>query len=225
MSRNISVKHPTRQYIIEQLSQHDERRFTELRPPRVDTNSVAYHLGVLVDAGIVDQLEETYALGAAGVPYARELHARGSEAAPLRPGVEIWFVVQNSDGDILIQQRTEQPFIGTWSLPYGAVESSDVSLEAAASRIARKLFANSPQATHAGDCYVRVGAEGAPAVATLVHAFRFNSDNLVLAEGLRWARPHKVGYEKLTPGVEDVMARTFFLDPFFFEEFRAKWRD
>jgi len=38
-----------------------------------------------------------------------------------------------------------------------------------------------------------------------------------------WARPHRLGDVTLAPAVEEIMARTFFKDDFFFEEFVVEW--
>ena len=42
------------------------------------------------------------------------------------------------------------------------------------------------------------------------------------SEELVWARPHRLAEYDLAPAVEQIVARTFFRDPFFFEEFVAE---
>ena len=225
MSKDISLKHYVRQYIIDQLSRHDSLRFRELRPPKTDTNLVAYHAGVLRDAGVIEQHDDEYRLGPQGVRVVRDMRMQaGDQSRVLRPEVEVWFVIQNGEGDILMQQRVTQPFLGSMSLPHGAVRATDLSVEAAARRISEELFQGSaPSLVHAGDCYVRVKDGENLATTTFVHVFRFNSDELSLSAGLEWARPHKLTRYRMTPGADEVMARTFFHDPFFFEEFEEDW--
>lgn len=226
MSKDISLKHPIRQYILEQLSQQESCRFSDLRPPRTDTNLVAYHVGVLVDAGVLVRTDDVYTLGPQGLAHVQQRAAAANTAqAGLLPIVEVWFVVQNSEGDILLQRRAEQPFLGSASLPYGRVDATDSSVRSAAARIGQGLWGSAmPEAHHAGDCYVRVAHGSRTVVTTLVHVFRCNSDTIVPRGNLQWARPHRLAQYQMTPGVEDVMARTFFHDPFFFEEFSRPWQ-
>ena len=58
---------------------------------------------------------------------------------------------------------------------------------------------------------------------TLVHVFAFERDDIPLTENLRWVQPHKLHTYELAPCVEQIVARTFFRDPFFFEEFNQAW--
>ena len=133
-------------------------------------------------------------------------------------------VIQNSDGDILLQRRTKQPHIDTWTLPYGKLHIEDVSVKAAAQREAEeKLGVKNQPLEHAGDCYIRVYTKGELLSTTLAHVFRFYSDDIQINDTLQWARPHKLAQLTLAPAVEDIMARTFFKDPFFFEEYDVDW--
>ncbi|MDN5819785.1 MAG: hypothetical protein L0H38_03475, partial [bacterium] len=54
---------------------------------------------------------------------------------------------------------------------------------------------------------------------TLAHVFRHYSDDVDETSRLKWMRPHKLDQVELEPAVEDIMTRTFFRDPYFFEEF------
>jgi hypothetical protein len=36
-------------------------------------------------------------------------------------------------------------------------------------------------------------------------------------------QPHKLHTLELAPGIEEIIARTFFRDPFFFEEYAYEW--
>jgi hypothetical protein len=78
--------------------------------------------------------------------------------------------------------------------------------------------------THAGDCYIRVMTDGEILSTTLAHVFRFNRDDIETSEDITWVKPHKLGSYRLAPAVEAIVARGFFNDPFFFEEFEADWK-
>ena len=133
-------------------------------------------------------------------------------------------VIQNSNGDVLLQRRLKQPYIDTWTLPYGKLHIEDTSLREAAVREAHeKLGVENAPVEHAGDCYIYVKNAGEVLSSTLVHVFRFESDAIAESDTVIWARPHKLAQYDLAPAVEQIVARTFFRDPFYFEEFTVEW--
>ena len=133
-------------------------------------------------------------------------------------------LIQNGEGDILLQHRSKQPFINTWTLPYGKLHVEDTSVMIAAQREAKEKLGLDDQAmTHGGDCYIRVYSGDEILSTTLAHVFKFNRDDIETSEDLVWARPHKLRNFKLAPAVEEIVARGFFNDPFFFEEFDTTW--
>src|SRR5206468_3117532 len=125
---------------------------------------------------------------------------------------------------VLLQRRTKQPYIDRWTLPNGKMHNDDSSALAAARREAyEKLKVLQNDLTHAGDCYIRVHYGDTPMTSTLAHIFTFNTDDIEMTENLQWVQPHKLNEMDLAPGVEEIIARTFFRDPFFFEEFSFEW--
>lgn len=42
-------------------------------------------------------------------------------------------------------------------------------------------------------------------------------------EHLAWVSPRKLLELDLAPAIEQIVARTFFRDPYFFEEFTVNW--
>lgn len=213
ITASVSVNHKIQKHIIDLLTYQKTARFSELRPPRTDTNLFTYHLKRLVKLELVEVVEDGYTLGAQGLAY-------------VQPGLKIitLFVVQNGDGDILLEKQAQQPFIDTWALPGGDMRPEDGSvLEAAQREVAEKLHLKKQEVQHAGDCYIRVHASGAPLITTLAHVFRFYSDDVKTTDEIIWARPHRVRDLPLAPAVEEIMARTFFKDPFYFEEYDADW--
>lgn len=209
----ISVNHKIQKHIIDLLTYQKTARFSELRPPRTDTNLFTYHLKRLVKLGLVDTVEEGYTLGARGLAYVQ----------PQQKIITL-FVVQNGDGDILLQKQTKQPFIDTWALPNGKILPEDASVKKAAQReVTEKLHLQNQEIEHAGDCYIRVHSKGMPLSIVLAHVFRFYNDNIKTNDEIIWARPHKLRDLALAPAVEEIMARTFFKDPFYFEEYDVDW--
>jgi len=218
-----SVNHHIQKHIVDVLMYQKVVRFRDLRPSGVDTNLFTYHLKALVKTGFVQKADDGYTLSAAGLSYVDRV---SSEKKTIRtqPKIITMLVIQNGEGDILLQRRTKQPYIDTWTLPYGKLHIDDTSVKTAAQREAfEKLGLEKQDMEHAGDCYIRVHADGSLVSTTLAHVFRFYKDDIATSEILQWARPHRLDSLTLAPAVQDVMTRTFFKDPFYFEEYDVDW--
>ena len=198
-------------------------RFRDLRPPKIDTNLFTYHLKGLVKSGVVAKVQGGYSLSIVGLSYVDRVSTE-KKMIRTQPKIISMLVIQNSEGDILLQRRTKQPYINTWTLPYGKLHVEDKSVKEAAQREAfEKLGLENPELEHAGDCYIRVWTGDVLLSTTLAHVFRAYRDYEVKRDDLVWARPHKLHDYILSPAVEEIMTRTFFKDPFYFEEFDSKW--
>ncbi len=223
MIESVSVTHHIQKHILDVLMYQKITRFKDLRPPRVDTNLFTYHLNALVKSGMVIKVTGGYALSTTGLSYVDRVSTE-KKVIRTQPKIITMLVVQNGEGDILLQRRTKQPYIDTWTLPYGKLHVEDTSVKEAAQREAHeKLGLEYQDMEHAGDCYIRVHSEGELLSTTLAHVFRFYKDDIAISDDLVWARPHKLHEFELAPAVEDVMTRTFFKDPFYFEEYNVNW--
>lgn len=218
-----SVTHHIQKHIIDVLMYTHTARFRDLRPPKIDTNLFTYHLTALVKSGIVDKVAGGYVLSTAGLSYVDRVSTE-DKTIRTQPKIISMLVIQNEEGDILLQRRSKQPYIDTWTLPYGKLHVEDGSVLAAAQREAfDKLGLENPELEHAGDCYIRVMVNGALLSTTLAHVFRAYREYEIVGENLMWARPHKLDQLALAPAVQEIMTRTFFKDPFYFEEFAVEW--
>jgi ADP-ribose pyrophosphatase YjhB (NUDIX family) len=219
MLENTEINHHIQKYILSVLMHKKTARFRDLRPPRTDTNLFAYHLKLLIKFGLIEKVEIGYRLAPKGSAYVDRVNA-DKLFVHNQPKIITMLVVQNSNGDILLLRRDKQPYIDTWTLPYGKLHLDDVSIKAAAERETYEKLGLQDQAlTHAGDCYIRVKSEGQILSSTLAHVFSFDHDDIKTSERLQWFRPHKLDNLDLAPAVQGIMSRTFFGDPYFFEEF------
>ena len=196
-------------------------RFSELRPPKVDTNLFSYHLKLLIRDGFVAKVDKNYTLGNNGLVYV------DNERSFLhQPKIITMLLIQNGDGEVLLQKRQKQPYINAWTLPHGKIHIDDVSIDAAAKRVAREeLNLENPDVRHVGDCYIRVHADGTTLSATLVHVFRYEIDKEFAGESIMWIDPLKIGRYHQGPAVEQIISRSFFGDEHFFAEFEHEWSD
>jgi ADP-ribose pyrophosphatase YjhB (NUDIX family) len=223
MIENIEINHHIQKHILGVLLRQKVARFRDMRAPKTDTNLYSYHLTQLLKGNLVKKVDGGYTLDTKGLIYVDRLNA---EKLFIRqqPKIITMFVIQNSDGDVLLQRRSKQPYIEKWTLPNGKLHNDDSTLMAAATREAfEKLNVHSQTITHAGDCYMRVHYGDTAMTVTLAHIFTFNRDDIEMTDRLQWIQPHKLHTIDLAPSVEEIIARAFFRDTFFFEEYSHEW--
>jgi ADP-ribose pyrophosphatase YjhB (NUDIX family) len=217
------ITHHIQKHIIDVLMFQEVARFRDLRPPKVDTNLFSYHLKLLIKNDIVKKTTTGYTLSTNGLAYVDRVSVV-SKTVRTQPKIITMLVVQNSEGDVLLWRRKRQPYINAWTLPYGKLHTEDESIEAAVKReLSEKLMLTDQAVRHVGDCYIHVNTEGQLLSTTLAHVFRFERDDVAIHENLIWVKPHRLLEYKLAPVVEQIIARSFFNDPHFFEEFYEDW--
>ena len=239
------LTHHIQRDIIATLLTHEFASFSMLKPKKVDSNLFSYHLKLLQKQDFVTKSEKGYTLSRKGLVYADRV---SSEKMRIRtqPKIITMLLVQNSYGKVLVQSRTKQPYINTWTLPYGKLHIDDESVALAARREAReKLDYNPRDVRHVGDCYIVVARAGYKKVAsdhagllshddivgisrqpeliveprTLAHIARIETDDIAPSDTLQWVDPLDLPKLRLAPAVDQIIARAFFNDAFFFEEF------
>lgn len=223
MIEQISIDHHIQRHIIGVLMYQKYARFRDMRPKNVDTNLYSYHLKLLQKREYIVRTSEGYTLGKNGILYVDRV-TTSTLKVRTQPKIIVMLVVQNGDGDVLLYRRERQPFTNQWTLPYGKLHLDDETLNAAAHREAQeKLRAENDTIRHSGDCYIRINDEGGTVMSTLAHIFRMEVDDLTLDDRQKWVKPHKLNDYELAPAVEKIITRSFFNDPYFFEEFEEAW--
>ncbi len=217
------IIHHIQKHIISALMLMKYAKFSNLRPKNVDTNLFNYHLKILQKRGFIIKSELGYTLDKKGILYIDRV-STSTLKVRTQPKIIVMLVIQNSNGDILLHRRIRQPFTDQLTLPNGKLHIDDETLCEAARREAfEKLAIETVDPRHVGDCYIRIKDGSETVMSTLAHVFRFEYDEIVLTENLKWIRPHKIDQYDLAPAVEKIVTRSFFNDPFFFEEFVETW--
>jgi len=217
------VEHHIQKYIIGVLIHQQFARFRDLRPPRTDTNLFSYHLKVLIKEGWIDKTPEGYSLSRIGLAYVDRVSIKKLNVRS-QPKIITMLLIQNSEGEVLVQKRSKQPYINTWTLPYGKIHIDDGTLEDSAKREAlEKLNVIVPAMRHVGDAYIRVRMNNEILSTTLAHIFRFESDDIITDDSTQWVEPLKLPRLSLAPAVEAITTRSFFGDDHFFAEFDEEW--
>ncbi|KKW04843.1 MAG: NUDIX hydrolase [Candidatus Saccharibacteria bacterium GW2011_GWC2_48_9] len=213
------INHHIQKHIISVLLYQKIARFSELRPPRTDTNLFSYHLKLLQKNTFVEKIERGYTLSPRGLSYVDRVNA-DKLFVRRQPKIITMLLVQDGYGNILLQRRTKQPYIDTWTLPYGKVHIDDNSVfDGAVREVVEKLGLEIVAPRHVGDAYIRVRADGMILSSTLAHVCRFELEDYSETEYVRWCAPLKLGRYELAPAVESIVTRSFFGDTFFFEEY------
>lgn len=127
------LKHHIQRLIVEYLMLHEYGRFRDLRPKHVDTNLFTYHLKSLQKAGYVIKADGGYTLDRRGLIYVDRV-THGKMRLRTQPKIITMLLIQDGYGKVLLQMRTKQPYINTWTLPYGKIHIDDISVIEAAKR-------------------------------------------------------------------------------------------
>jgi ADP-ribose pyrophosphatase YjhB (NUDIX family) len=240
-----TISHHIQRSILGVLMTKEFARFRDLKPDKVDTNLFTYHLKLLQRAEYIKKADEGYTLAQKGMQYVDRVTVDKMRLRT-QPKIITMLLVQDGYGKVLLQKRLKQPYINTWTLPYGKMHIDDESVRAAARRESHeKLQFDAHKLRHVGDCYIVVGhhsrvvaeQEGTGTFTdgdtlhlntkeifqiesrTLAHIVRFESDAIAATDELMWVEPLDLPSLTLAPAVEAIVARSFFDDEFFFEEF------
>ena len=216
-----TIKHHIGRHIVAYLMTHQYARFSDMRPPKVDTNLFTYHLKLLVKANYIVKTDKGYTLSSKGLVYIDRVSTEKMQVRT-QPKIITMLLVQDGYGKVLLQKRTKQPYINTWTLPYGKLHIDDESVLAAARRESQEKLGYDPhKLRHVGDCYIVVGVDEPLQVETrtLAHVVRYETDAIAATESLQWVEPLDIPKLQLAPAVEQIVTRAFFGDEFFFEEF------
>lgn len=223
MVEQTEVKHHIQKHILSVLLHQQTARFRDMRAPRTDTNLYSYHLTQLLKSGYVKKVDGGYTLDTKGLVYVDRLNAEKLFVRQ-QPKIVTMIVLQNGYGDVLMYRKLRQPFIDRWTLPFGKIHSEDTSIIAAAQReMAEKVGKIPVTLRHAGDCYIRTQHDGTTVTSMLAHVFHGVVGDAVLPSHLEWVSLRKLEQHDMFPAMQDVISRTLFQDPFFFEEFTVEW--
>lgn len=213
--------HQIQRYILKVLSSCVTARFSELRPPRTDSNLFSYHLKCLIRDGLVEKSEDGYRLAAKGLAYVDRVSYEKFEPR-LQPKIITMTFVKNSSNELLVVQRTKQPFLGGWTPPSGKVHLDDVSIVDAVRReVYEKTGVWVENQKHRGDYYLRAYSGKVLISSVLCHVFTATSTNIY--HGLRWVSEDELRQLQLVPGVSDILEDVLDLNKtHFFREIEVR---
>ena len=210
MTQKTNIKHPVENHILNQLESGASYRFIDLRPTGVESNLFSYHLSKLVRLGLVFKSDDGfYSLGSssdAAQESSDNLRGVMGGSTP----IQLMLVVQDGFGNTLLRAKG-----GGFELPKGNVLATDRSLQHSAARIFKEITGmTAKRFKHVGDGYVSTQTGR-----YFVHVVRLSVSSTPTLRGCKWASVRSPEVEGLPAGDLAILSRTFFNDPFFFEEF------
>ena len=219
------VEHHIQKHILSCLMTCQFARFRDMRPPDVDTNLYSYHLKLLIRQGFIEKTDQGYTLTMPGQAYIDRVNLVTTKRT-LQPKIITLLIIQDGYGNVLMYPKRRQPFMGQWTLPLGKVHNSDTSVRQAVQReIAEKISQEiAIDAQHVGDAYIRIKQGDDVLMSTLAHVFYGQVEGLDEPnEYWQWVSLRSLDERDTAPAISDIIARTLFRDPFFFEEFDVSW--
>lgn len=199
-------------------------RFSDMRPPRVDSNAYSYHLRALQKEGLIEKHPKGYRLTPAGLFYVDKVSMENLEPR-LQPKIITMIVAQNEQDNILFFSKTKQPFIGALMMPFGKVHLDDPNLLAAAEReLFEKAHVKGAKLKHVGDCYVRARINGDLVWNILAHVFVTKlAGRQVNLPNVEWRDPAQGKDSDYIPAARQIIKTSLTTDGFFMKEFDVEW--
>ncbi|HSW91725.1 MAG TPA: NUDIX domain-containing protein [Candidatus Saccharimonadales bacterium] len=214
--------HHIQKYILKELSINKTRRYSEMRPPRIDSNLYSYHLKNLIRDELIIKKDKTYYLAPKGLAYAERISMDKFETR-LQPKVLTIFVVENEEGEILLWRKSKQPFVETWSLLSGKVHLEDESIAAAIKRELLEKFDSLHETLHVGDCYIRTYVENELVSCVLAHVCTLSISEVArLHSRTRWVKKSELPSLDLAPATIQLVQQVQVSQPFFFKEYDVR---
>lgn len=216
--------HHIQKYILKTLMYNKWARFSDMRPPKIDSNAYSYHLRVLQKDKMVEKTEKGYRLTPQGLSYVDKVSIEKFEPR-IQPKLTNMLVIMNEKDEILLIPKSKQPFIGSWMLPYGKVHMEDESFYAAAVREAdEKLNLNPENLEHVGSCFVRAFVNDVLISSILANVFTAKIESSVqLGDKAGWFDRAALSDLRLAPATTHVIDKVAEKNNLFFEQFNIDW--
>ena len=199
--------HHIQHYILNQLSTTKWARFSEMRPPKVDSNAYSYHLKLLQRQRLIEKHDEKgYRLSPLGLAKVDRM-SKDELQVRIQPKIITMCVLYNENNEMLLLTKSKQPFIGAWTFVSGKLHIDDRSERKAATREIKERVnvASNDTLIHAADVYIYASISGQMVSTVLAHIFTMHiSTRDVVRQDIVWA--NGIGWQdlQLAPGIKEV---------------------
>jgi 8-oxo-dGTP pyrophosphatase MutT (NUDIX family) len=141
--------------IVALLMKAGKKRFSELKPEGLESNLFQYHLKHTIKEGYVIKVDGGYALSPKGLYFA-DRHSSLLKTIREQPKTITILVLQNRQGEVLMQQKSRQPFIGSFHLPAGKIHEGETVHDAAQREIVEKTGLTSVELMYRSTVHVHI---------------------------------------------------------------------
>ena len=118
--------------ILRELLFMPSARFAELQKTSgLESDHIKFHIARLVDLGYVRKDNQSYSLTPSGKEYANKLDTDNNKIER-QPKSAVILVIENEDGELLVQERLKHPYFGFWGFAGGKIRWGETIIEAAA---------------------------------------------------------------------------------------------
>ena len=220
---NIRMHH-IQKHILRTLMYNKRAKFSDMRPPRVDSNAYSYHLRVLQKDGLVEKTDKGYRLSPDGLFYVDKVSMDNLETR-VQPKIITMIVIQNELGEVLVYSKNKQPFIQSMMLPFGKVHIDDLTIiDAARREMTEKVGVIADDLKHVGECHIRAKINGHLVwnVLAHVHTARLTTKQLQ-GDKHQWLNKDQRQTHKFVPASEEIIKIALSSKQFFFETFETEW--
>lgn len=201
--------HHIQHYILTKLSIAKWARFSEMRPPKVDSNAYSYHLKLLQKQQLIERHpEKGYRLSPRGMTQVDRMSAHELNVR-LQPKIITMCLLYDEDDNVLLLAKSKQPFIGAWTFASGKLHIEDGSAKSAMVREISERVAVSPDDTlaHVADVYINASIAGELVSTIFAHVFTMRIKKTdVLRQDVIWADSTTWQDLQLAPGIKEVYA-------------------
>lgn len=154
--------------ILHKLTLTETARYSQLKPPTIESNLFIYHLKrTMADKLVVKNSDGTYSLSKAGLAYADKV-SLSSFKLRSQPKIVNLIACSNRRGQWLLYRRKHQPFIGRSGFPYGKIHLGETIKQSSERELHEKTNLKT-ELTHRGDAYITVFDDNELLVHTLFH--------------------------------------------------------
>ncbi|HEX7483637.1 MAG TPA: NUDIX domain-containing protein [Candidatus Saccharimonadales bacterium] len=219
--------HHIQHYILTVLSVTKWARFSDMRPPKVDSNAYSYHLKLLQRQKLIEKhADKGYRLSPLGLAMVDRMSNTELQLR-VQPKIITMCVLQDENERVLLLAKSKQPFFGAWTFASGKLHLEDGGARAAMIRELKErvAVAPNPTLTHAADVYISAAINGQFVSTVLAHVFTLKiKANEVTRSDVLWTNDQDRRALQLAPGVKEVCELVDqHRGAFVFSEYHIDW--
>lgn len=219
--------HHIQHHILTTLSITKWARFSEMRPPRVDSNAYSYHLKLLQKQKMIEKhADKGYRLSPLGLAMVDRMSTTELQLR-VQPKIITMGILYNEDGKVLLLAKSKQPFFGAWTFASGKLHLEDGSAKNAMIRELKERVNVEPNQTlkHIADTYISAAINEQLVSTVLAHVFTMTiHSHEVSRRDVLWTNADDRRDLQLAPGIEEVYKLAEqYKNKFVFDEYHINW--